>query len=300
MKTGKKILALLLVCALALSMTACGSLSAAKTIRKLGKLESYHADLNIDLGLSLDMMGESLPLDFLFDLSADCNTDPFRGEGELRMVLVDEESDPVRLYLIQEDDGLTVYSSADSGKTWTKSTLALGSSGSGLSLSKDTIALFAEISSAFEKTGTETINGYEATVYSGEISGELLHSALEEANFVDSLSEALELEPGTLTLDEVGSIPVTVALDNKSDLPVRITADLSELMDSLFPFFLQAIARAAEKEGGAEGEAEELLAMLSLMEVSFDRFLVTLELKDFDAVGEVSIPDEVVDAARAA
>ena len=299
MKTTKKVLALLLGCALVLSMTACSSLSAAKTVRKLGKLDSYHADLDLDLGIGLDMSGEKIPLDFDFGISADCNAEPFCGEGEMRTVIADE-SETAQLYFIREDDSFDIYTSSDNGESWTKRSISLDASRSGLGLNKETLSFFSKISSTFQETGAETINGYQATVYSGEISGELLRSMLEEGGFAESISEALDLEPGTLTLDEVSSIPVTVAVDDKSDLPVRITADLSGLMQSLFPFFLQAVAQSAAKEDGEQTDTEELLSLFSMMQVSFDRFTVSLELKDFDAVGEITIPEEVIDTAEAA
>ena len=44
MKTIKKGLALLLALMMVLSLTACDNLQTLKTVRKIQKLESYHAD----------------------------------------------------------------------------------------------------------------------------------------------------------------------------------------------------------------------------------------------------------------
>ena len=86
MKTIKKGLALLLALMMMLSLTACDNLQTLKTVRKIQKLESYHADCSVDMNMGLGMLGQSL-MNLEFHIGADADTiravpfwpaDPFR------------------------------------------------------------------------------------------------------------------------------------------------------------------------------------------------------------------------------
>ena len=298
MKTIKKGLALLLVLIMVLSLTGCGSLQAAKTVRKMQKLESVHSDFSVGMKMSLGMMEESLmDLEFSMDGSGDVNREPLRGAGDFRMEMMDETIE-VLYYFVKGDDAVKVYTSADDGETWKMSSVDLSkaSGDSGQLFNKESLAWLAKTAATFEETGEEEVNGYVATVYEGYISGAELKALLDESDVVGTTAEAMELGPGELELDEISDIPITVALDNKTDLPVRITIDLSGLMESLLPFFLQVGMQASAE---SDEEANEMLALFSMMDISFDEFEITVLLSDFDEAEDVTIPEEVIAAAAA-
>ena len=293
MKTLQKCLALLLTLIMVLSLSACGSLEAAKTVRNIQKLDSYRADCDIDMSMSLGMMGESImDLELSMGGGADVNRDPLKGAGEFKMELLDEAVEG-QFYFAKEEDGITVYTSADGGETWKTNTIDLStaSNESGMVFSKESLAWLAKTAETFD------VNGYDATVYEGYISGAELKALLDESDAIDATAEAMELDPGELELDEISDIPITVALDKETGLPVRVTVDLSSLMESLLPFFLQ-VGMKASAEGGED--TSEMLALFSMMDISFDKFMITVLLSDFDEVGEVTIPEEVIDAAAEA
>ena len=296
MKTLQKCLALLLTLIMVLSLSACGSLEAAKTVRNIQKLDSYRADCDIDMSISLGMMGESImDLELSMGGGADVNRDPLKGAGEFKMELLDEAVEG-QFYFAKEEDGITVYTSADGGETWKTNTIDLSAASDepGTVFSKESLAWLAKTAETFEETGVEDVNGYDATVYEGYISGAELKALLDESDAVDATAEAMELDPNELELDEISDIPITVALDNETGLPVRVTIDLSGLMESLLPFFLQ-VGMKASSEGGED--TSEMLALFSMMDISFDKFMITVLLSDFDEVGEVTIPEEVIDTA---
>lgn len=293
MKTVKKGLALLISLVMVLSLTACGSLSAAKTIRKTMSAESCHADFKAEVGLHLGMMEESIAdLNITLDGSGDLTGEPLRGAGDFRMEMIDETVDG-RYYFVQEGDTLYLYSSPD-GEDWSVSTVDLqgGSGGSGFSFSRESLAAIAAITKLFEETGTETINGSEATVYSGTIRGEDLQALTQEQGGDSTL-------PGGIDLSALGDIPVTVAVDRDTNRVARVTLDLSALSESLVPLVLKLGAQASAESGEA-GDAEALLDLMNALDIRFDRFLITVELSDYDEVGEITIPDEVISSAKAA
>ena len=297
MKSFKKGLALLLALMMVLSLTACDNLQTLKTVRKIQKLESYHADCSIDMNMGMGMLGQSLMnLEFHIGADADVNRDPLLGEGTFQAELMDETREG-QFYFAKEDDTLTLYLSTDGGETWKATPIDLSEStpDTGFGLSKESLEWMLKAAATFEETGEEEISGYPASVYEGFISGEELKAMMDEADALGAVSTGLELDPDELQLEDVGDIPVTVALDKESGLPVRFTVDLSALMDSMLPLFLQVVTKASAESGE---DAGEILGLLSFMEVSFDEFLITVHLSDFDEVGEVSIPEEVLEAAE--
>lgn len=293
MRTVRKGIAVLLALVMVLSLSACSSLSAAKTVRRMQKAESFHVDCEVDMKMSLGMMGQSLvDLDFIMSGTGDVNRDPSLGAGEFRMQMMDQNVDG-NYYFIQDGDELYIYSSAD-GENWSVNTVDVPgtSGGSGLSFSRESLAKLATITALFEKSGTETVNGSEATVYSGTISGEELQALISDSDQDEPL-------PDEADMSALGSIPVSISVDNKTGLISRVTFDLSALMENLFPLFLQLGSQVAAGTDDADG-IDAVVALLSSMDISCDDFTLNLLFSDYDEVGEVRIPEEVIASAKAA
>ena len=258
MKTIKKGLALLLALMMMLSLTACDNLQTLKTVRKIQKLESYHADCSVDMNMGMGMLGQSLMnLEFHIGADADVNRDPLLSEGTFQAELMDETREG-QFYFAKEDDTLTLYLSTDGGETWKATPIDLSDSSpdTGFGLSKESLDWMLKAAKTFEETREEEINGYPATVYEGFISGEELKAKMDEADALGAVATGMELDPEELQLEEVGDIPVTVALDKESGLPVRFTVDLSALMDSMLPLFLQVVTKASAESGEDAGEIQ--------------------------------------------
>ena len=104
MKTLQKCLALLLTLIMVLSLSACGSLEAAKAVRNIQKLDSYRADCDIDMSMSMGMLGESImDLELSMGGGADVNRDPLKGAGEFKMELLDEAVEG-QFYFAKEEE----------------------------------------------------------------------------------------------------------------------------------------------------------------------------------------------------
>ncbi len=294
MRTVKKGLAILLALVMVLSLTACGSLSAAKAIRNMLKADSYHVDCTVDMNLGLGMMEQNfMNLDLSMGGTADVNHDPFRGTGKFQMEMLDEAVDG-SYFFTRDGDELIIYTSTD-GENWNMSTIELQDfpDRSSLSFSKESLAAFAKIAELFEETGTEIVNGSEATVYSGTITGEELQAMMDDSGQSADLPEELDLST-------LGAVPVTVAVDNETGMVSKITVDLAALTESLLPLFLQLGMQAAADDAEEPGEIDETIALLSMMDISCNEFLITVLISDYNEVGEVTIPDEVIASAEAA
>lgn len=289
MKTAKRLLALVLVLAMALSLSACGGFagSMVRAVRKLEKLDSLRMDTDVQINMSLSMLGMSTPVDMSASGTSDINTDPLKVKSDLNLDLgllgITRE---ILSYCERQGDGYILYLSPD-GESWSRQTLEPSESSAG----KGKISLSAVLALAnrFEKTGTVTVRGSEATAYEGVIKAEEINLAMEQSGGMDSLREALG---GDEDFSFTGSVPVTVALDNKSGMIVMVSLDLTEIMQDLMPLTMDRVMASVAEEAGMGGMDLSALGL----ELNVDSATVTETLYDFDAVGPIEIPEAALNA----
>ncbi len=294
MKNVKKMLAILLVLTMALSLAACG-FEAKMTIaaKKMEKLQSYRMDLDLDMGLSMSLLGQSMDLDMGMQGKADVNTKPMKMKMDMDISSMGET---IRMlsYAEKTDAGYVTYVTPDGGDTWVKQTLdggQLPEAGAATNF-----ALLFKLAGKFEKTGTETVRGSEATVFSGTVEGEDIAQMLEMSGVMDTLSESMDVELDELGVDlaSLGGIPTTISVDNKTGYIVRYTMDLTEVMQNLMPAMMDQMTASITEEAGLEGL--DLSALGLKLDVS--KTVMTVELYDFDAAGTVEIPAEAREATE--
>lgn len=294
MKLFKRCTAVLLILALALALAGCGfAAKMTRAAKKMEKLQSYRMDLDMDMALKLFMLGQSMDMDMKISGSSDVNTDPSRTKAELRIKMLGQDI-PMLSYTDKTDTGLVTYSSPDGGKTWTRQTVE--SPELAEAAGKNGFTRLLKLASAFEKTGTETVRGSEATVYSGVISGEDLESVMEISGVLKNVFSTMDMSMDGLDLTQYGGIPTTISLDNKSGMVVRYTMDMTEFMGKMMPAMMDAVMKEAAADSGLEG--------LDLSKLGFSvetgRVFAAVELYDFDAVGTIEIPAEALAASELA
>ena len=294
MKLFKRCTAVLLILALALALAGCGfAAKMTRAAKKMEKLQSYRMDLDMDMALKLSMLGQSMDMDMKISGSSDVNTDPSRTKAELRIKMLGQDI-PMLSYTDKTDTGLVTYSSPDGGKAWTRQTVE--SPELAEAAGKNGFTRLLKLASAFEKTGTETVRGSEATVYSGVISGEDLESVMEISGVLKNVFSTMDMSMDGLDLTQYGGIPTTISLDNKSGMVVRYTMDMTEFMGKMMPAMMDAVMKEAAADSGLEG--------LDLSKLGFSvetgRVFAAVELYDFDAVGTIEIPAEALAASELA
>lgn len=296
----KKLIAILLVLTVSLSLTACSGLGtkAAKAALKMQKLNSLRTDLDVDFGMSVSMFGESMDLNMDLNGTVDLNTSPIRGKADMN-VSMENTTEKILIYFEKEGSSLILYTSPDGGNTWTK-TEADASEGSKISISKESLAALIQLGKSFEATGTETVRGSEAVVYSGILHWADFITDDMQARFLkaieDEMGKALETEVDLSEVDlrELGDIPLTLCLDKKSSMPVKFSADLTETVRNIMPVILNVVMKSVVNQSGLGAIAGLGGIDLGMLGVDFDvrELVVTAELYDFDAVGEITIPAE--------
>ncbi len=293
MKQFRKIACLVLAFAMMLSLAACGGFPArmARAARKMEKLQSYRMDLEMDMEMSLSVLGQSMDMSLHLDGVSDVNTEPMKMKMDMSMEMMGENA-RILSYGEKDADSFVSYVSPDGGATWGKQTL----DGSGIPgyVDKKDFGMLLKLAQRFEKSGTETVRGSEALVYTGNIEGAEIEEAIALSGVLDSMYESLGLDPEDVDVDvgAGGSIPTAIAIDKKSGMIVRYTMDMSEIMQNLLPAVMEQLLHSYAAQSGLEGFD---LSMLGF-KLEIGKVFVTAEFYDFDAVGTIEIPREARDA----
>ena len=303
MKRYQKVLALLLVSLMALSLSGCSLITITKTASNMNSLKSVSADLALNLNMDMTMMDETSPLEIAVSGPFDFDLANGKGKADLTLDLMGENVD-LLLYYERLEDKFVIYTSADNGETWSKNETALSDQQEKDSSDLKALAMIKKLSNSFEETGTETVRGKEAVIYSGNILWEDLAGDVDLSSASEAAGSAsgMPLDFSDLDLTALGSIPVTVGYDKENDLIVKGSADLTETVQNLIPMVMKVVMKSIAAESGMEDSAE--MEDFDLSELGFTLDIQTLtvsaDLYNFDAVGEITIPPEALAAEVAA
>ena len=303
MKRYQKVLALLLISLMALSLSGCSLITITKTASNMNSLKSVSADLALNLNMDMTMMDETSPFEIAVSGPFDFDLANGKGKADLTLDLMGENVD-LLLYYERLEDKFVIYTSADNGETWSKNETALSDQQEKDSSDLKSLAMIKKLSNSFEETGTETVRGKEAVIYSGNILWEDLAGDVDLSSAAEAAGSAsgMPLDFSDLDLTALGSIPVTIGYDKENDLIVKGSADLTETVQNLIPMVMKVVMKSIAAESGMEDSAE--MEDFDLSDLGFSLDIQTLnvsaELYNFDAVGEITIPPEALAAEVAA
>lgn len=280
MKKAKKILAFVLAAAMLLCLTGCGSFESkmVKAVKKMNDLQNFHMDMEVQMGLSMAMLGQSLDVDAKMIFGMDMQNEPMRSRIDMTVEALNT-SEQALIYLEQSEDSYTVYASADGGTTWEKEQVSAEETPAQSGNMVGNMQMFISCAKSFQEAGTEEINGSAATRYDGEISGESIQTAIDMSGAKDILSENLGTELDEDSFTALGSIPCSLWIDNKSGMIVRYDMDMTAVMQSLLDDMIKEVLASQGLEGVA-------------LELTLSKVTVSAVLSQFDQVGEITIPDE--------
>ena len=279
MKKTARIIALILLAAMLLCLTGCGSFETkmAKAVKKMSALQSVHMDMDMHMDFSMTMLGESLDLDAKMVSGIDMQTEPLRARMEMGMEVLGANMDML-MYMEQNGEEYTTYVSADGGASWESESITAEEAKSQTGDVSENLKIFIDCAKSFQEAGTETVNGSAATRYDGQITGDSLESALELSGAKEMLGEGLGTELSADAFTGLESIPCSVWIDNKSGMVVRYDMDMGAVMQSLMKDMMDEVLASQGLEGLG-------------VEMEFREVTVSVILSQFDAVGEIVIPD---------
>lgn len=275
MKKTKRILVFAILAAMLLSLCGCGMFRTrvAKAAIKMSKLESLHADVEMQIGMGISVLGQDVNADADVTGGVDIQRDPERVYVNMTAEVAGSEQN-LLLYAVGRDGGADVYSSADGGESWTKGSIENDdSSKSSKADGKSLFLLLSDSAASFKEYGKEKINGSDAIRYKGEITSDELKQALELANVKQSLEESLDVELDDDVFADLGSVPVSIWIDEKSGMIVRVELDMSDVMQGLVPVLVDKSLEKADIGIGVNTKVYDVTVSITLSE--FDAVQVT-------------------------
>ena len=275
MKKTKRILVFAILAAMLLSLCGCGMFRTrvAKAAIKMSKLESLHADVEMQIGMGISVLGQDVNADADVTGGVDIQRDPERVYVNMTAEVAGSEQN-LLLYAVGRDGGADVYSSADGGESWTKGSIENDdSSKSSTTDGKSLFLLLSDSAASFKEYGKEKINGSDAIRYKGEITSDELKQALELANVKQSLEESLDVELDDDVFADLGSVPVSIWIDEKSDMIVCVELDMSDVMQGLVPVLVDKSLEKADIGIGVNTKVYDVTVSITLSE--FDAVQVT-------------------------
>ena len=275
MKKAKRILVFAILAAMLLSLCGCGMFRTrvAKAAIKMSKLDSLHADVEMQIGIGISLLGQDVNADAAITGGADIQRDPERVYVNLMAEVAGFEQN-LLFYGVGRDDGFDVYSSADSGDSWTKGSVEDDdSSKNSKADGKSLFLLLSDSAASFKEYGKEKVHGSDAIGYNGKITSDELRQALELANAKQALEESLDVELDDDVFEDLGDVPVSIWIDVKSGMIVRVEMDMSDVMQGLVPVLVDKAMEKTDVGIGVNTKVYEVTVSITLSE--FDAVQVT-------------------------
>lgn len=275
MKKTKRILVFAILAAMLLSLCGCGMFRThvAKAAIKMSKLESLHADVEMQIGMGISVLGQDVNADATVTGGADIQRDPERVYVNMNAEVAGFEQNML-LYAVGRDGGADVYSSADSGESWTKDSIENDDSSKSSKVDgKSVFLLLSDSAASFKEYGKEKVNGSDAIRYNGKITSDELKQALELADVKQSLEESLDVELDDDVFEDLGDVPVSIWIDVKSGMIVRVEMDMSDVMQGLVPVLVDKAMEKTDVGIGVNTKVYDATVSITLSE--FDAVQVT-------------------------
>lgn len=277
-----KLLAAAVVLTMALALAACGGSGGAsaedimtRAQKAFDGISSMHYSMDMDMAFSAE--GESVSITTAAE--ADCITDPIAIDMDMTMDMMGLFDMTFKMYIIQDGDQFIAYTGMDDGKggyTWSKDvTEDMGdmSQYDGQASMK----VYLDNISSFKEAGTEEVAGVTATRYDGVIAQDSLKEVMETSGTLEQY-ESLGIEGLDDLLGEMGDLPVSIWIDQETDLPVKYEMDMTTMMQNMMTKLL------AEDPDAAEAD------------FTVDKCSVVMTCTDYNAISAIEVPEEALNA----
>ncbi len=232
-----KALAAALVLALALPLAGCSmsfESASAKALAALDGVESVHAELELSLGASAGILGDSADWDVSLGISMD--TDGSRTSGSLSL-----DGGSGARYIVEDRGGeYDLYISADGGEEWLSFTGLDAEERADADAAPEVdlgglLTLYLEAASGFSGEIEDTApTGESCRRYDGFFPGERLAEAFE----LSGSGAYAGLPEGT----DFPDVPMSVWFYRDGGLPARVELDVTEAMGAYFDGVFEGLA----------------------------------------------------------
>lgn len=269
---GRSILAVL--AAMMILVSGCG-VDTAETEALLAQAKETMASVNsmeavMTMEMDMGMNGEVMETTTLAEIRTQQN--PLKMQMELSMLMSDgTEMDQMQMYAIEEDGHLRTY--VETEDTWYAETLELDALHQ--YNAEENVDLYLDNITSFRAAGQEKINDTETTKITGIIAGDAMEEVIAGSGLTAS-AESMGLTEEMLAevYAELSDLPISLWIDAEGYV-LRYELDMTEMMQKVMDASMKAV-------GMAEADVS----------VKVEKTLLTMVCSAFNAVGEITIPEE--------
>lgn len=235
----KRTIAILLAAVMVLAMLACAGkkkeedkspMTAEQAIQSatdlLKKAESVHLDLAANMAYSMPEYEYSY--DVKGNISTDLHLNPPASKSDVTMTANGETMKGV-VYTETEDGVLYTYASEDGGKTWSTGEAELGMDMT--VLFNAIIDVLGSVSNA-QRTGNETVNGKETTVFTADLSPDVMMKVAKTVN-PDMDENSAAYQKALENLKKAKPMKLTLWFADADRSLVRFRLDMLDCMKSM-------------------------------------------------------------------
>lgn len=288
MKWNKRLLATAAALVLALSAAGCGGGStgggeqaadAESLVKKAQETMAGVNSMKSDMTMEMAMSAGEESMEMTTQASVVTMEEPLKMQMDISATMGEETVQDLQMFVSEADGQIMSYMNV-SGQWYAVPTDAAELEQYN---AEEEMSLYLDNISSFSVAGEEDVNGAKATKITGVIAGDAMKEAVESSGALDSISGmGVSAEEVEAMYDELGDLPVSLWIDADGYV-VKYELDMSVMMQTIMD---KAMAAVAEQAGE---NAEDVTIEISKM-------LITMVCSDFNAVEDIEIPAEALEA----
>ncbi len=309
MKMRNKFLALFLAVSMSFTASACGSADSNKqsegkpdtentaadkdeekesdvdvyaaAVEKMKDISSLNGKMLIEMDMKIEANGESQSMSTTTAMDMSCTYNPTRLKADATIDAGDGNQLKTTVYAEAAEDGtFTMYT--NNGSAWQSQSIDAADIAQYDAASNMTG--YMQDSYNFQDAGTEQVDGKNARKYTGVITGDDMRKTMMSTGALNSLSNlGMDESQVETMIKDLGELPITLWIDETEMYPIKYEMDMTSMMNSLMSGIIESMGDEAAG-------------------LTFEYTKVKMEMtcSDFNAVDEITIPEEAKTAASAA
>ncbi len=245
-----------------------------KALENLESVTSMEAEMLMDMDLTLSANGEEESMETSTTMKMAMFEDPLKIKMEMVMDAGAQGTMEMDMYAEVAEDGTCMMYMND-GNAWTSQSVGVVDLDQ-YNAQNSMKNYIGEDTSIYKEEGKDTVNGASAYKYSYVMTGEEMKQTMLSSGALDSVS-ALGLDESQMEsmLDGLGEITTYVWIDEATLYPVKYEMDMTEVMDKLMS---NMIAAMGDQAAG--------------MSMNVPKMTISMTCSNYNNVADFTIPEE--------
>jgi len=270
-------------------------------VEKVSAVESCEQELSLDLDMEIAAQGESIKIQLTSNTLTRFTKDPYVAKAQSTVEVKSGNGDPIlashETYTEKTGENqYIIYNKAgeeeDAG--WSKTAVELPDSSTDILDHKLFEAIERGETEAALSPETETVEGKVCFMVETYLSGDETGEAAVTANAIlAQFGYPEEMYAEDLFKDI--KVPAKYWIDVETGLPVKSEQDMSQAMGRIMNSVINALASSGEGTTGSESAS----GLPFNIEITSNKCVAQILYRDFNAIGEIVIPEEVRNAETA-